>query len=72
VDTQLKTKGCMLTEDNPDLLIGTALPGKTTYGGSTAVGVFVGIPVGHRGSVSVGGGRSRAHESVEVHWPWIS
>jgi len=65
VDTQLQSKGRTLTENNPDFLIGMALSGKTTYGGSTAVGVSVGIPVGHRGSVSVGGGRSRAHESVE-------
>jgi Domain of unknown function (DUF4136) len=65
VDTQLQAKGRTLSEDNPDFLIGMVLSGKTTYGGSTGVGLSVGIPVGKRGSVSVGGGRSTAHESIE-------
>lgn len=65
VDAQLQTKGRTLTETNPDFLIGMELSGKTTYGGSTAVGVSIGIPVGRRASISVGGGKSKAHESVE-------
>ena len=65
VDVQLQAKGRRMAADNPDFLIGMALSGKTTYGGSTAVGMSVGIPVGRAGSVSVGGGKSQAHEKKE-------
>jgi len=65
VDAQLRKKGRALVNDSPDFLIGMALSGKTTYGGSTAVGVSIGIPVGRRASISVGGGKSKAHESIE-------
>jgi hypothetical protein len=65
VDVQLQAKGRKLAADNPDFLIGMALSGKTTYGGSTAVGVSVGIPVGRAGSVSVGSGKSRPSEKKE-------
>jgi hypothetical protein len=65
VDVQLQAKGRMPTADNPDFLIAMQLSGKTTYGGSTAVGVSVGIPVGRAGRVSVGGGQSKAHEKTE-------
>jgi hypothetical protein len=50
---------------NPDFLIAMQLSGKTAYGGSTGVGVSVGIPVGRAGRVSVGGGKSKAHEKKE-------
>jgi len=65
VDAQLQAKGRMPAADNPDFLIAMQLSGKTTYGGSTGVGVSVGIPVGRAGRVSVGGGQSKAHENKE-------
>ncbi|HYA46771.1 MAG TPA: DUF4136 domain-containing protein [Burkholderiales bacterium] len=65
VDVQLQAKGRMPAADNPDFLIAMQLSGKTTYGGSTGVGVSVGIPVGRAGRVSVGGGQSKAHEKKE-------
>jgi hypothetical protein len=65
VDAQLKAKGRTMTADNPDFLIAMELSGRTTYGGSTAVGMSVGIPVGRAGSVSVGGGKSKPREKKE-------
>jgi hypothetical protein len=65
VDAQLQAKGRKMNADNPDFLIGMALSGKTTYGGSTGVGMSVGIPVGRAGSVSVGGGKSKPREKRE-------
>lgn len=65
VDAQLQAKGRKLATDNPDFLIGMELSGKTTYGGSTGVGMSVGIPVGKSGTVSVGGGKSKPREKKE-------
>jgi len=65
VDVQLQAKGRKMAADNPDFLIGMVLSGKTTYGGSTAVGMSVGIPVGRAGSVSVGSGKSQPREKKE-------
>jgi len=65
VDAQLQAKGCKMSADKPDFLIGMELSGKTTNGGSTGVGVSVGIPVGRAGRISVGGGKSKAHEKKE-------
>jgi hypothetical protein len=65
VDAQLQAKGRKMAAGNPDFLIGMALSGKTTYGGSTTVGMSVGIPVGRAGSVSVGGGKSQPREKKE-------
>jgi len=65
VDTQLQAKGRKMAADNPDFLIGMELSGKTITGSSTGVGVSVGIPVGRRGRVSVGGGKSKASEKKE-------
>ena len=65
VDSQLQAKGPVLADANPDFLIGMQLSGKSTYGGSTGVGVSVGIPVGRAGRVSVGGGKSQAIEKKE-------
>jgi NAD(P)H-dependent FMN reductase len=65
VDQQLQAKGRVPAADNPNFLIAMDLSGKTTYGGSTGVGVSVGIPVGRAGRVSVGGGKSKAIETKE-------
>jgi Domain of unknown function (DUF4136) len=65
VDTQLQAKGRSMAAVNPDFLIGMELSGKTVNSGSVGVGVSVGIPVGRRGTVSVGGGKSKAREKKE-------
>jgi hypothetical protein len=65
VDQQLQAKGRVPAADNPNFLIAMDLSGKSTYGGSTGVGVSVGIPVGRAGRVSVGGGKSKAIETKE-------
>jgi hypothetical protein len=65
LDTQLQAKGPVLADANPDFLVGMQLSGKSTYGGSTGVGVSVGIPVGRAGRVSVGSGKSQAIEKKE-------
>jgi Domain of unknown function (DUF4136) len=64
VDRELNLKGLSRTSEQPDCLIGMEVSGKTVYGGSTGVGASVGIPVGG-GTVSIGGGRTRAHEKRE-------
>jgi len=65
VDAQLQAKGSNIAADNPDFLIGMELSGKTITGGSTGVGVSVGIPVGRMGRISVGGGKSKTSEKKE-------
>ncbi len=65
VNAQLQAKGRTEVAENPDFLIAMQLSGKTTYGGSTAVGASVGIPVGRAGTISVGGGKSKPHEKTE-------
>lgn len=64
VDAGLEKKG-LARSPNPDFLIAMQLSGKTAYGGSTTVGVSVGIPVGRAGRVSVGGGKSKPIEVKE-------
>jgi hypothetical protein len=65
VNTQLKEKDRTEVSQNQDFLIAMQLSGKTTYGGSTAVGASVGIPVGRAGSIRVGGGTSKPREKTE-------
>ena len=65
VDGELQAKGHALAADNPDFLVAMQLSGKSVYGGSTGVGMSVGIPVGNAGRISVGGGRSKAIEKKE-------
>jgi uncharacterized protein DUF4136 len=65
VDSQLQAKGHAPAADNPDFLIAMQLSGKTAYGGSTGVGMSVGIPVGKAGRISVGGGKSKPIETKE-------
>jgi Domain of unknown function (DUF4136) len=65
VDSQLQAKGHAPAPDNPDFLIAMQLSGRTAYGGSTGVGMSVGIPVGRAGRISVGGGKSKPIEKTE-------
>jgi len=64
VDAGLQKRG-FTQSPSPDFLIAMQLSGKTAYGGSTGVGVSVGIPVGRAGRVSVGGGKSKPIEVKE-------
>jgi len=65
LDAQLQAKGRAADQATPDFLIAMQLSGKSTYGGSTSVGVSVGIPVGRAGRVSVGGAKSVPNERKE-------
>ncbi len=65
VNVQLQAKGRTEAPETPDFLIAMQLSGKTTYGGTTGVGASVGIPVGRAGTISVGGGKSKAREKTE-------
>ena len=65
VDAGLEKKGRTQSSSSPDFLIAMQLSGRTTYGGSTAVGMSVGIPVGRAGHVSVGGARSKPIELTQ-------
>ena len=64
-DSELKAKGRAPDSANPDFTIAMQLSGKTVYGGSTGVGMSVGIPVGKAGRISVGGGKSKPIEKKE-------
>ena len=64
VDAGLEKKG-LTRSPNPDFVIAMQLSGKPAYGGSTAVGVSVGIPVGRAGRVSVGGAKSKPIEVMQ-------
>ncbi|MGC2047501.1 MAG: DUF4136 domain-containing protein [Gallionella sp.] len=65
VDIQLQAKGRKMSADNPDFLIGMELSGQIISGGSVGVGMSVGIPVGRRGSLSIGGGKSKSRDKKE-------
>jgi len=64
VNDALAAKGLTLRQEEPDFMIGMQVSGKTSYGGSTGLGVSVGVPVG-KTHVRVGGGRSKAREKHE-------
>jgi hypothetical protein len=59
VDTQLGAKGYSQSAESPDFLISLQGIKKTVSSGSTAVGASIGVPMGGRGSMSLGVGKSR-------------
>lgn len=59
VNTQLAAKGYSQSTDSPDFLISLQGIKKTVESGSAGVGASVGIPVGHRASMSLGMGKSK-------------
>jgi hypothetical protein len=65
VNTQLAAKGYSQSTESPDFLISLQGIKKTVESGSAAVGASVGIPVGHRGSMSVGVGKSKPRVKQE-------
>jgi hypothetical protein len=64
-NTQLAAKGYRQSTESPDVLISLSGIKKTVDAGSTAVGASIGIPVGQRGSVSLGTGRSKPRVKQE-------
>jgi len=65
VDTQLGAKGYSPSAESPDFVISLQGIKKTVPSGSTAVGASIGVPVGGRGSMSVGVGKSRERVKQE-------
>jgi hypothetical protein len=64
VNSQLQTKGYVRSGETPDFLVSVQGVRKTVTGGSVGVGTSIAVPVGSRGSMSVGLGKSksRSHE----------
>ena len=65
VNTQLGTKGYSQATGSPDFLIAMQGVKKTVNAGSVGVGASVGVPVGGRGSMSVGVGKSKQQVKQE-------
>ncbi len=65
VNSQLQGKGYSRSAEAPDFLVSVEGIKKTVTGGSVGVGASVSVPVGGRGSVSLGGGRSKPREKQE-------
>ncbi len=65
VNTQLGTKGYSPSAESPDFLISLQGIKKEVSSGSTGVGASFGVPVGGRGSMSVGVGKSRERVKQE-------
>ena len=59
VETQLDAKEYSRSAESPDFLIALQGIKETETSGSTAVGASIGVPVGGRGSMSVGVGKSK-------------
>ena len=65
VNGQLGSKGYNLQAGTPDFLVSIEGIKKTVTGGSVGVGASIAVPVGSRGSVSIGGGKSKPREKQE-------
>lgn len=65
IDAEIQAKGLLPDSGNPDILLTMSWSKRTVQGGSLGVGASVGVPVGSRGYVSVGGGRSTPRENIE-------
>jgi hypothetical protein len=65
VDNELGKRGYVLASDAPDFLVSAVVTTQTTTAGSVGVGASVGIPVGHGGTVSLGGGKSKPRMKTE-------
>ena len=64
-NAQLGAKGYSQSTGSPDFLISLQGIKKTVETGSTAVGASIGVPVGSRGSMSVGMGKSKPRVKEE-------
>jgi hypothetical protein len=65
VNTQLAAKGYSQSSESPDFLVALQGVKKITETGSVGVGASIGVPVGSRGSISIGGGKSKPRVKEE-------
>jgi hypothetical protein len=65
VSTQLEAKGYSPAAESPDFLVALQGTRKAVDAGSVGVGTSIGIPVGSRGSMSVGVGKSKQRVKQE-------
>ncbi len=59
VNSQLQAKGLSQSSQSPDFLIALQGAKKSVETGSVGVGASIGVPVGSRGSMSIGMGKSK-------------
>ncbi len=65
VNSQLQAKGLSQSSESPDFVIALQGAKKTVETGSVAVGGSIGVPVGSRGSMSIGLGKSQPRVKEE-------
>jgi hypothetical protein len=65
MNAQLKAKGYNRSTESPDFLLSMAGIKKSVESGSVGVGASIAVPVGSRGSVSLGGGKSKPRVKQE-------
>jgi len=65
VNAQLASKGYARAAELPDFLVFVTGVRKTVESGSVGVGASIAVPVGSRGSVQLGGGRSKPRTKQE-------
>jgi hypothetical protein len=65
MNAQMGAKGYSQSAGSPDFLISLQGIKKTVETGSTAVGASIGVPVGGRGSMSIGMGKSKPRVKEE-------
>jgi len=64
-NAQLNAKGFQLSSESPDFLIALQGIKKTVETGSVGVGASIGVPVGSRGSISIGGAKTKPRVKEE-------
>ena len=65
VNSQLQAKGLTLSSQSPDFVIALQGAKRTVQTGSVGVGASVGVPLGGRGSMSIGMGKSQPRVKEE-------
>lgn len=63
-DRQLTAQGFTRVASNPDFLLDMTLVTRISTGSSTGIGLSVGVPIGPRGSIGVGGGKSVPNDKL--------
>lgn len=61
----LAEQGYEKDEDNPELLLSLSAVTRAATGGGRSVGLSIGLPVGSRGAVGLGGSRNLDNEKME-------
>jgi hypothetical protein len=57
-DEQLRAQGFVLADTSADLLIDMQVFSRISTGGNTSIGIGIGLPVGHSGSIGLGTGQT--------------